>query len=81
MDNDAGMTAIGVGGIGFGILLIYSAYKNQSLFGKDGIIPTLIDTGKLGQTVGEKAGSVIPPRATGIASNPPGYGGGPWTDV
>ena len=84
MDNDAGMTALGIGGIGFGILLIYSAYTKQSLFGKDGIIPNLLDTGKFGKTVGNAAG-----KASGIAFptqpgttpvRPPGYGG-LWENV
>lgn len=46
MPGEPGETLIGVLGIGVGALLLYGAYKNVSVFGKQGLIQTTLTTGQ-----------------------------------
>lgn len=57
--GNTGFAALGIGGIGFGVLLIYSAYTGKPLFGADGLIRRF-----LGESTAEQFG-----RAAGKALN------------
>jgi hypothetical protein len=46
MDDPVG-ALIGIVLTGFGVLVLYGAYKNRRLFGKEGIIPMALSTGSL----------------------------------
>lgn len=59
MAGSPGMAAVGVGGIGFGVLLMWSAYTKKPLFGPDGAIRAVIGSGSIngvGKAVGSAAG-------------------------
>ena len=58
MDNNAGMTAVGVGMLGFGILLIFSAYAKVPLFGKGGLVTGLLQNADM-EAAGKAAGEGI----------------------
>lgn len=64
---NTGMTAIGVTGLGAGILLIYSAFTKKPLFGADGLLRQFIATGSV-----EQAGKAAGKAASDLAKN---YGG------
>ncbi len=42
-----GTVLIGVIGMMFGVLLVYAGIKNKSVFGKNGILPTVLSKGTL----------------------------------
>lgn len=44
--GNTGETLIGVAGIGAGILLLFGALKNVSIFGRQGLLATVIRTGQ-----------------------------------
>jgi hypothetical protein len=44
---NSGMTAVGVGAIGFGALFVYSAFTKKPLFGPNGMVRTFIATGSV----------------------------------
>ena len=50
-------TAIGVGAVGVGVLLMYAAYKNLDVFGPEGIVSRVIRGEKLSTAAG-KAGKL-----------------------
>lgn len=60
----AGSSAVGVGAIGFGVLLIYSAFTGKPVFGADGLIRTFVATGSV-----EKAGKAAGKAATDLQRN------------
>lgn len=64
---DSGMTAIGIAGLGAGVLLIYSAYTKKPLFGANGLIRQFVVTGSV-----EDAGKAAGQAARDLAKN---YGG------
>lgn len=56
--NGKAAPLIGMIAMGFGILLIWSAYTKKPLFGDKGLIPTFIRTGSLGDAA-QAAGSAV----------------------
>jgi hypothetical protein len=54
--DSPGTAAIGIGAIGFGSLMIYSAYTKKPLFGENGLLRTFLTDGdfaKAGKTAAE----------------------------
>jgi hypothetical protein len=82
---------IGVGAIGFGILLIWSAYKNVPLFGEGGVISRVLrgenpteavgKAGKFADSPGVGKWDSNPNKSTPKnppSAQPPGSDGGIW---
>lgn len=70
---------VGVGTLGFGVLMIWSAYRQEPLFGKNGLIRQFIVTGsldnsatRLGSLAGKGLGKSLQQFAAGVdAPKPP----------
>jgi hypothetical protein len=63
MASGSGSSAIGVGAIGFGVLLLWSAYTKKPLFGTVGLIRSFINSGSL-----ERAGKQAAKTAQDVAN-------------
>lgn len=87
-------TAVGVGAIGFGALMIWSAYKNVPLFGESGVVSRVLrgespteavgKAGKFAESPGKGTWRDNPdtmPRVNPPSARPPGSGNdeGIWT--
>lgn len=59
MANSPGMSAVGIGGIGFGVLLVWSAYTNTPVFGEKGVLRALMTQGSFeaAKSAGKAAGN------------------------
>lgn len=66
MASSPATMALGVGGIGFGSLLLYAAVKNLPLLGDKGVFKTFFTTGKLASPASLSGGS----GASGAAAAP-----------
>ena len=54
----AGSSALGIGAIGFGTLMIYSAYTGKPLFGEKGLIRQYLTTGSV-EGAGKGVGKIL----------------------
>lgn len=71
MSNSPGMSAVGIGGIGFGVVLIWAAYTNKPLFGPDGLINLAIGGTIDGAAVGRAVGKGLNDAAKTFPSSQP----------